>query len=64
MVNLFATLRTINILCRSITRGRRMEDTPVIFILIITGLAKVSSADRTIDGSEELLKSLYLIYHT
>ena len=36
----------------------------MIFILIITGLAKVSSADRTIDGSEELPKSLHFIDHT
>ena len=67
MVNLFATLRTINILYRSITRGSFTRKTsPVIYILIITGLAKVSSADldRTIDGREELLKSLHLIDHT
>ena len=65
VVNLFATLRTINILCRSITRGSfTRKISPVIFILIITGLAKVSSADRTIDGSEELPKSLHFIDHT
>ena len=67
MVNLFATLRTINILCRSITHGSFTRKTsPVIYILVITGLAKVSSADldRTIDGREELFKSFHLIDHT
>lgn len=43
------------------TRGSFTRTTsPVIFILIITGLAKVSSADRTIDGREELVKSSHL----
>ena len=51
----------MNILCRSITRGSFTRTTsPVIFILIITGLAKVSSSDRTIDGREELVKSSHL----
>ena len=38
----------------------------MIYILVITGLAKVSSADldRTIDGREELFKSFHLIDHT
>ena len=65
MVNLFATLGTMNILCRSITRGSFTRTTsPVIFVLIITGLAKMSSADRTIDGREELVKSSHLIDHS
>ena len=51
----------MNILSRSITRGSFTRTTSlVIFILMITGLAKVSSADRTIDGREELVKSSHL----
>ena len=63
VVNLIATLRAINILSRSISRGSFTRKTSPVIYILITGLAKVSSADRTIDGSEELLKSLHLIDH-